>query len=74
MLLDLELCNYFGTKEVYLFGLSLGILYGLMIGTGGMSLVGLSLVLPLGSPFDSSNTGPKDAWNYSWCALSNILL
>ena len=30
---------------------------GLMIGTGGLYLVGLSLVLTLGSPLEYPNTG-----------------
>ena len=34
-----------------------GTLVGLMIGTGEVSLVGLSLVLPLGYPLESTNTG-----------------
>ena len=34
MLLGLELCNYFVTREGYLVGVSLGTIYGLMIVTG----------------------------------------
>ena len=53
MFLGLELCNYFVTWKGYLVGVSLCPLDGLMIDTGEGSLVGLSLVLPLVSPFDS---------------------
>ena len=56
-LLGLALDNYFGTWEGYLFVVSLGTLDGLMIGTGEVCLVGLSLVLLLGSPPDSQNPG-----------------
>ena len=41
MLLGLELGNYFGTWEASLVGVSLGILYGLMIDNREGSMVGL---------------------------------
>ena len=50
MLLVLSLRNYSGTWELYLVGLSLGTLAGLLIGTVEGYLVGLSLAIPLGSP------------------------
>ena len=59
MLILLALGNSFGTWEVYLFGVSLDTLAGLMIGTGEGSLVGLSMGLPLGSPLESQNPGDE---------------
>ena len=56
-LLGLENFNSFGTWEVYLVGFSLLPLAILVIGTVGGYLVGLSLVLPLGSPLESPNPG-----------------
>ena len=50
MFLVLELGNYFGTREEYLVGVSLGAWGGLIVGTWEGSLVGLSLGLPLGYP------------------------
>ena len=55
--LGLALCNSFGTREVSFVVVSLGILSGLMIGTGEGSLIGLSLGLPLDFPIDSPNPG-----------------
>ena len=40
-------------------GLSLGPMAGLMIGAGEGSVVGLSLVFPLGYPLDSPNPGSE---------------
>ena len=48
--LGLALDNSFGTWELYLVGLSLGTLAGLLIGNVEGSLVRLSLAIPLGSP------------------------
>ena len=59
MFLGLALCNYFGTREGSLVGVSLGLLDGLMIGTGEVYLVGLSLELPLGFPFEYKNPGAE---------------
>ena len=56
MFLGFAPCNYFGTWEGYLVGISLDRLAGLMIGTGEGSLVGLSLGPPLISPLESTNT------------------
>ena len=47
MLLGLALENYFGIREVYLVGVSLDTLYGLMIGTVEGPVVGLSLRLSI---------------------------
>ena len=55
MLLGLVLFNSFGTWEEYLVGFIIGRLAGLMIGTGGRYLVGLSVGIPLGSPLESPN-------------------
>ena len=55
MLLRLALGNYFGPWEGYLVVISLGRLDGFIIGTGEGYLVGLSLVVSLGSPFESPN-------------------
>ena len=59
MLLVLELENAFDTWEGSLVGVSLVVLYGLMIGTGEGYVVGLSLVIPLGYPLESPNTGAE---------------
>ena len=48
--LGLVIGNYFGTWENYLVGVSLVLLDDLMIGTGEVSLAGLSLGLQLGFP------------------------
>ena len=55
VLLRLALGNYFGTLKVYLVVVSLGRLDGLIIGPREWYSVGLSLVLPLGYPFESPN-------------------
>ena len=50
ILVGLALVNSFGTWELYLVVIPLSTLDGLMIGAVELSLVGLSLGLPLGSP------------------------
>ena len=55
--LGLELRNFFGTREGSLVGFSLGALGGLMVGTGEVSLVVLSLGLTLGYSLEYQNTG-----------------
>ena len=57
MLLFLALENSFGTWEGYLVGVSYGTMAGLMIGAVEVSLVWLSLGLPLGSSFEHPNNG-----------------
>ena len=57
VLLGFSYYNSSGTWEVYLVGISLGQMDALMIGTDEGSVVGLSLVFPLGSPLDSPNPG-----------------
>ena len=57
MLLGLELFDYFVTRKVSLVGVSLGPMYGLMLGTGEEYLAGLSLGLLLGSPLEYPNNG-----------------
>ena len=57
MLLDLVRGTSFGIWERTLVGVSLVTIVWLMIGTGEGYLVGLSLVLPLGSPLESPNPG-----------------
>ena len=57
MLIGLVLYNYFGTWEGYLVVISLDTLVDLVIGTGEGYLVGLSLVLPIVSPLESTNNG-----------------
>ena len=56
MLLGLSLRNNFGTWEGDLVGFPLDTLGVLIIGTGEGLLVSWSLGLPLGSPFESTNT------------------
>ena len=72
MLILLALVNSFGTWEVYLFGVSLDTLSGLIIGTGEGSLVGLSMGLPLGSPLESQN--PGDEISYLFGSLTGKIL
>ena len=57
MFLRLLLGNYFFTREGYLVGVLLGAMGGLIIGTVEGSLVGLSLVLPLGHLNEYQNPG-----------------
>ena len=59
MWLGLALDKYFYTWEGCLVGVSLDTLDGLIIGTGGGSLVGLSLRLPLGPLLEPPNTGAE---------------
>ena len=59
MFLGLALGNSFGTWEGNFAVVSLGPLAGLMIVTGEVSLVGLSLTLPLGTPLESTNPGSE---------------
>ena len=56
VLIFLALGTYCGTWEVYLVIVSLGTLYVLIIGAVEGYLVGLTLVLTLGSPLESPNT------------------
>ena len=60
MLLVLDLDNSFETWEGSLVGVSLGPLDGLIIGTGEVYIVGLSQIIPLGSPFEYPNPGLTD--------------
>ena len=53
--IGLVLSNSFGTWEESLVGVSLGTLIGLMIFTGKVYFVGLSLGLPLGLPLGYTN-------------------
>ena len=57
MLLGLALMNFFGIWERYLVGFSLGPLADLMLSTSKGSLVGLSLLITIGYPLESLNTG-----------------
>ena len=57
MLLGLKLYNSFVTWEGSLVGVSIRPIFGLIIGIGEESLVGLSLGLPLGYLLDSPNPG-----------------
>ena len=57
VLLGFSYYNSSGTWEGYLVGFSLVPMAVLMIGTDEGSVVGLSLVFPLGSPLDSPNPG-----------------
>ena len=57
ILLGLALGNYFDAWEGYFVGFSLVSLAELVIGDVEVYLVGLSLVLPLGSPLESPNPG-----------------
>ena len=53
--LGLELGTFNGTWERSLVGVSPGTLGDLVIGTWEGSLVSLSLIIPIGSPIESSN-------------------
>ena len=57
MFLGLVLGNSFGTCEGSLFVVLLTTMGGLIIGTWGVALVGLSLLFPIGYPLESPNLG-----------------